>query len=130
MRFRQTFECLMSNISNLFVFQFLKLELVPNLEIIFFRITIEWQLLVLNSYNSFIQLLIASEWKTLSLKLVSAIFIKFLFFHQMIALQKLWKILFISSKKLFSFSRYSNVCIFVLPFFFYLLAIAFEDDRR
>ena len=41
------------------------------------------------------------------LKLVSAIFIKFLFFHQMIALQKLWKMLFISSKKLFSFSRYS-----------------------
>ena len=35
------------------------------------------------------------------LKLVSAIFIKFLFFHQMIAFQKLWKMLFISSKKLF-----------------------------
>ena len=40
-----------------------------------------------------------------SLKLVSAIFIKFLFFHQMGALQKLWKMLFISSKKLYSFSR-------------------------
>ena len=38
-----------------------------------------------------------------SLKLTSAVF--FLFFHQ-----KLWKILFISSKKLFLFSRYSNVC--------------------
>ena len=37
------------------------------------------------------------------LKLVSAIFIKFYFFHQMTALQKLWKMLFISSKKLFSF---------------------------
>ena len=51
------------------------------------------------------------------LKLVSTIFIKFLFFHQMIALQKLWKMLFISSKKLFSFSRYSIFCISVLPSF-------------
>ena len=51
------------------------------------------------------------------LKLVSAIFIKFLFFHQMIAFQKLWKILFISSKELFSFLTYSNVRISVLPFF-------------
>ena len=51
------------------------------------------------------------------LKLVSAIFIKFVFFHQMIALQKLGKMLFISSKKLFSFLRYSNFCIFDLPFF-------------
>ena len=38
------------------------------------------------------------------------------FFHQMIALRKLWKILFISSKKLFWFSRYSNFCNFSLPF--------------
>ena len=30
----------------------------------------------------------------------------------MIAYQKLWKMLFILSKKLFSFSRYSNFCIF------------------
>ena len=53
----------------------------------------------------------------LVLKLVSAIFTKFYFFHQMIALQKLWKMLFISSKKLFSFSRYSVFCISVLPSF-------------
>ena len=33
------------------------------------------------------------------LRLVPAIFIKFLFFQQIIALQKLWKMLFISSKK-------------------------------
>ena len=39
-------------------------------------------------------------------------FIKFLFFHQMIARQKLWKVFFISSKRLFSFSRYPNFCIF------------------
>ena len=50
-----------------------------------------------------------------NLKPVSAIFIKFLFFHQMIALQKLCKMLFISSKKLFSFSRSSNFSIPVLP---------------
>ena len=31
-----------------------------------------------------------------------------------IALQKLWKILFISSKKLFSFLRYSNFCFSLL----------------
>ena len=39
-------------------------------------------------------------------------FIKFSFFHQMIGLQKLLKMFFISSKKLFSFSRYSNFCNF------------------
>ena len=50
------------------------------------------------------------------LKFVSAIFTK-IFFHQMIALQKLWKMLFISSKKLFSFSRYSNFCISDLRLF-------------
>ena len=47
----------------------------------------------------------------LFLKLVSIIFYQFLFLHQMIALWKLWKMLFISSKKLFSFLRYSNFCI-------------------
>ena len=51
------------------------------------------------------------------LKLVSAIFIKCFFFNQIVALQKLWKMLFISSKKLFSFSRYSIFCISVLPSF-------------
>ena len=34
------------------------------------------------------------------------------FFHEMITHQKLQKMLFISSRKLFSFSRYSNVCNF------------------
>ena len=42
------------------------------------------------------------------LKLVFAIFINFLFFHEMIGLYKLWKMFFISSRKLFSFLRYSN----------------------
>ena len=59
-----------------------------------------------------------ATWYIISeLRLVSAIFIKSLFFHQMIALQKLWKMLFISSKKLFLFSRYSFFCISVLPSF-------------
>ena len=52
-----------------------------------------------------------------SLKLVSVIFYQIFIFHQMIALQKLQKILFISSKKLFSFSRYSNCCISISPSF-------------
>ena len=51
------------------------------------------------------------------LKLASAIFHQIFIFHQMIALQKLWKIFFISSKKLFSFSRYSNFCISIFPTF-------------
>ena len=49
---------------------------------------------------------------------MSAIFYLIFILHQMIALQKLWKTFFISSKKLFSFSRYSNFCIFVFPSFF------------
>ena len=53
-----------------------------------------------------------------SLKLVSAIFYQIFIFHQIIALQKLWKKSFISSKKLFSFSRYSNYWIFIFPSFF------------
>ena len=38
-------------------------------------------------------------------------------FNQMIALQKLWKMFFISSKMLFLFLRYSNFCISVFPLF-------------
>ena len=52
-----------------------------------------------------------------SLYLVSTIFY---FFHLMMVLQKLWKMLFISSKELSSFlrfSRYSNFCISFLPSF-------------
>ena len=52
------------------------------------------------------------------LKLVSAIFHQIFIFHQMIALQKLWKMFFISSKKLFLFLRYLNFCIFIFPSFF------------
>ena len=44
-------------------------------------------------------------------------FYQIFIFNQMIALPKLWKMFFISSKKLFSFSRYSNFCICVFPSF-------------
>ena len=54
----------------------------------------------------------------LLLKLVPATFYQIFIFHHMIALQKLWKMFFISSKKLYSFSRYSNFSIFVFPAFF------------
>ena len=50
------------------------------------------------------------------LNLVSANFYQILFLHQMIALKKLWKMFFISSKKLFLLSRYLNFCVFSLPF--------------
>ena len=45
-------------------------------------------------------------------------FYQIFIFYQMIALQKLWKMFFISSGKLFSFLRYSNFCIFIFPSFF------------
>ena len=51
------------------------------------------------------------------LKLVSAIFYQIFISHQMIALQKLRRMLFISSKKLFFFSRYSNFRISIFPSF-------------
>ena len=51
------------------------------------------------------------------LKLVSTIFYQIFIFHQVIALQELWKRSFISSKKLFPFSRYSSFCRFVFPLF-------------
>ena len=52
------------------------------------------------------------------LNLVSATFYQIFIFHQMLALQKLWKMFFISSKKLFTFLRYSIFCISVFPSFF------------
>ena len=53
----------------------------------------------------------------------------FLFFHYIVALQKLWKMFFISPKKLFLFSRYSNFCISILPSFFPVSHCS-EDDQR
>ena len=51
------------------------------------------------------------------LKLLFTIFYQIFISHQMIVLQKLWKMFFISSKKLFSFSKYSNFCISAFPSF-------------
>ena len=57
-------------------------------------------------------------YKFWTLKPVSAIFYQIFIFHQITALQKVRKMFFISSNKLFSFSRYSNFCIFFFPFLF------------
>ena len=51
------------------------------------------------------------------LKLMSAIFHHSFISNQMIALQKIWKMFFISYKKLFLFSRYSSFCISVFSSF-------------
>ena len=64
------------------------------------------------------------------LKFVSTIFYQIFLFYQMIALQKLWKMFFISSKKLFSFLRYSNFSIFVFPSLFSMPATALKVDSR
>ena len=56
-----------------------------------------------------------NEWSTRNLKLVAAIFCQIFICHHMIVLQKLWKILSISSKKPFSLLRYSNFCISIFP---------------
>ena len=52
------------------------------------------------------------------LQVVSTIFYQIFIFHQMIALQELWIMFSISSKKLFLFFRYLIFCIFVFPSFF------------
>ena len=52
------------------------------------------------------------------LRLVPATLYQIFIFHQMLALQNLWKMFFISSKKLFVFSRYSNFVFLSSPLFF------------
>ena len=64
----------------------------------------------------------------MSLKLVSSIVIKFLFFHQMTALQKLWKMLFYFKKDLFVL-EIIKFFYFRPSLFFSLSTIALEDDR-
>ena len=68
--------------------------------------------LVFNSVISFEKVLVCTSLKALC----TLFFIKFLFFRQMISLQKLWKMCFISSIKLFLFLRYLNFCNF-FPYF-------------
>ena len=55
-------------------------------------------------------LYLSYNWFMQSIKLVSAIFL----YQQMIALKKLRKMLFVSSKKFFLFSRWSNFCISII----------------
>ena len=58
-----------------------------------------------------------SFYQQFNLKFVSPIFYQIFIFHQMIAFKNYEKCFFISFEKLFSFSRYSNFCIFVFPSF-------------
>ena len=84
----------------------------------FFKVKTEWTILSLSYDYS------RTDWDgvydhlfhgRISAKLVSAIFCQIFDFHQMTALQKLWKMFFISSLKLFLLLRYSKFCISVLP---------------
>ena len=74
------------------------------------RITFMMSNIYINSHQNSL-----SAVEALSLKLVSAIFYLNFVFHYMIALKKLWKMFFILSKKLFTFSRYS---IFFISIFY------------
>ena len=59
----------------------------------------------------------------LLLQLVATIFYQYFIFYQMTALQKLWKMFFISPKKLFLFSRYLNFCIFIFKVWWHCIFI-------
>ena len=87
----------------------------------------DWLLVEVNCTKKFFGSIILGQtgknwvWDYVSccfLKLVCAVFYQIVIFPQIIALQKLWKMFFISPKKFFSFSRYSKFCIFVFPSFF------------
>ena len=90
---------------------------IPNIIALVLMAVVSATAALLNSFNSMMKWIIVCLIISITpyLKFVFAIFIKFLFFHQMITLQNLWKMFFISSKKLFSFSRYS---IFLYKSFF------------
>ena len=64
------------------------------------------------------------------LKLLSAIFYQICIFHRMVALQKLWKMFFISSKNALFVLEIFKFLYFCLPLFFSLSAIALEVVRR
>ena len=80
-------------------------------------------------YSFFCQKKILSDTNML-LKFVSAIFYQIFIFHQMIAVQKLWKMFFVSSKKaLFVLEIFKF--LYIRPsLFFALSAIALEIDSR
>ena len=73
-------------------------------------------------------LVLLNSTKLQLLKIKSYVLNFFIFFHQMIARQKLWKMVFISSKKLFLFSRNSNFWIAILHSFSPCKPLLFEDD--
>ena len=78
-------------------------------------IGVQWRILVKNFSSLSVYI---NRWNDRVIKaVVSAIFYKIFIFHQMIALEKLWKMFFTWSKKPFLFSRYLNFCISVFPFF-------------
>ena len=64
------------------------------------------------------------------LKFVSAIFYQIFIFHQMIAIQKLWKIIFVSSKKALFVLEIFKFLYICPSLFFALSAIALEIDSR
>ena len=63
-------------------------------------------------------------------KFVSAIFYQIFIFHQMIAIQKLWKIIFVSSKKALFVLEIFKFLYICPSLFFALSAIALEIDSR
>ena len=75
---------------------------------------VQLQIHCIKAYKSRKKIYVTSITWCFAIKLLKVVSTIFLFFHQMIALQKLWKMLFSQSKKLFSFSRYSNFCILIL----------------
>ena len=108
MKFGQILVYLIANISNMSLAQCWRLETSSRPFYDFNKMAI---------FNSLLFTL-SKKWNTGNLKLVSAIFSQFFIFRQIIALQKLWKVCFISPKKLFSFLRYSDFCIFFFSSFF------------
>ena len=54
----------------------------------------------------------------LNIKSLCLLFLSEFYFSPNDSPSEIWKLFFISSKKLFSFSRYSNFCTFVFPSFF------------
>ena len=96
----------------------------------------KWQYLIPKTHKQFwryLPPLFRSMWKLLlgdsTLKLMSAIFYQIFVFHQSIAFQKLWKMFFISSKKLFLFLRYSNFLFSSSHLFLPISSLSFSPFR-
>ena len=96
------------------------------------RIPNGFQILLFKTENWFLP--IDFQWNILwilhPLKLVFAIVYRISIYHQMIALQKKWKIFFISSKNLFFRCRDIQVFVFSSSPLFFLSAMALVADLR